>query len=112
MIIVRGIQIEIIDRIRIKTRQLPSCLLNYLFAPLVVLLWSEVNNLEVNSLELVKLGRHGAHMVLHFVPFPWYEFPLDVRDVNEHGVRRECGIVLKSVGTYSIIIEGVHHRSL
>ena len=43
-----------------------------------MLLWSEIYDLEVNSLELVELGRHGAQMVPDFIPFPWYEFSLDV----------------------------------
>jgi len=33
-------------------------------------------------------------MVPHFVPFAWYELSLNIRDVNEHEVPRECGILL------------------
>ena len=36
-------------------------------------------------------------MVPHFVPFAWYELSLNVRYVNEHEVRRECGILLRKV---------------
>ena len=60
----------------------------------MVLLGSEVYDLEVNSLELVELGRHGAHMVPHFIPSPRNELPLDVGYVNKDGMGRECGVAL------------------
>ena len=48
-------------------------------------------------MEFVELGRHGAEMVPHFVAFAWYELSLNIRDVNEHEVPRECGILLRKV---------------